>query len=145
MSELLTAIKSEITRLARKEVKKSIATLQATVARQRKDISALRAEVVELKKANRASTRGQRSIKPVELTGEEGGVKRRFSPERLAKLREKTGLSAAAFGKLVGVTGKTIYNWESGQFRPMDHQLEAIAKVRGMSKAALSELSTERV
>ena len=39
---------------------------------------------------------------------------RRFSATRLAARRAKLGLSAAVYGKLVGMSGATIYLWEQG-------------------------------
>ena len=49
------------------------------------------------------------------------------------------------YAKLVGVSGLTIYNWESGTNRPRASQLPAIAAVRRMGKrealARLEQLS----
>ena len=47
---------------------------------------------------------------------------------------EKLGLSAKDYGKLVGVSGLSIYNWESEKTRPRDSQLAKIVAVRGMGK-----------
>lgn len=55
----------------------------------------------------------------------------RFSPAWVSSQRRKLGLSAADFGRLVGVSGLTIYNWEKGKARPRRKQLEALAAVRG--------------
>ena len=63
-------------------------------------------------------------------TGSSDG--RRFSPAWVIRQREKLGLSAADFGRLVGVSGLSIYNWEKGRVRPRAKQLEALASVRGM-------------
>jgi hypothetical protein len=35
---------------------------------------------------------------------------------------------------LIGVSGLTIYNWESGSTRPRDSQLPAIAAARALGK-----------
>jgi DNA-binding transcriptional regulator YiaG len=56
----------------------------------------------------------------------------RFSPGWVAAHRARLGLSAADYGRLVGVTGLTIYNWEKGRGRPRAKQLTALAEVRGM-------------
>lgn len=42
--------------------------------------------------------------------------------------------SAADCGKLLGVTGQTVYNWERGQARPRQEQLAKIASLRRMGK-----------
>ena len=48
--------------------------------------------------------------------------------------RSRLGLSAADYGKLVGVSGLTIYNWEHGKARPRKAQLAALVTVRGVGK-----------
>ena len=58
----------------------------------------------------------------------------RFSPERLKRHRERLGLSAADYARLVGVHQITIYNWEQGKSRPRKEQLAALVAVRGLGK-----------
>ena len=47
---------------------------------------------------------------------------------------ERLGFSANDYGRLVGVAGLTIYNWEKGKSKPRDKQLAAWAEVRGIGK-----------
>ncbi len=60
--------------------------------------------------------------------------------------RSRLGLSAADYGKLVGVSGLTIYNWEHEKARPRKAQLTALVAVRGIGKREallkLAELQT---
>ena len=49
-------------------------------------------------------------------------------------LLQQLGLSAADYGRLVGVSALTIYNWESGKSRPRRAQFAAIVAVRGIGK-----------
>jgi len=56
--------------------------------------------------------------------------------------RSRLDLSAADYGKLVGVSGLTIYNWEHEKARPRKAQLAALVAVRGIGKReALSKLA----
>ena len=48
--------------------------------------------------------------------------------------RSRLGLSADAYGKLVGVSGSTIFNWEHQKARPRKAQLAALVAVRGIGK-----------
>jgi DNA-binding transcriptional regulator YiaG len=48
--------------------------------------------------------------------------------------RRRTGLSAADYAKLVGVSPLTIYNWEHGKSRPRGGQLASIVAIRGLGK-----------
>ena len=58
----------------------------------------------------------------------------RFSPNWVYADRQRLGLSAKNYGRLVGVAGLTIYNWESGKSRPRAKQLVAWSEVRGIGK-----------
>ena len=56
--------------------------------------------------------------------------------------RQRLGLSAADYGRLVGVSGLTIYNWEHDKARPRKAQLAALVAVRGIGKReALKKLA----
>ena len=65
----------------------------------------------------------------------------RFSAKGLAAQRKRLGLSASDIGLLVGASGQSVYNWESGQNRPRASQLPAIAELRTLGKRdALAKL-----
>ena len=55
-----------------------------------------------------------------------------------AALRKKLGLSATDMGKLIGVSGQSVYHWETGKTKPRANQLQAIAAVRKMGKRAVA-------
>ncbi len=58
----------------------------------------------------------------------------RFSPKWLKAHRQKLGLSQEDYGKLAGVSGLTIYNWENGKTKPRQQQLAGWAAIRGPGK-----------
>jgi len=45
---------------------------------------------------------------------------------------ERLGISAENYGKLIGVSGVTIYKWEHDTSSPRKAQLVALAAVRGL-------------
>jgi DNA-binding transcriptional regulator YiaG len=52
-------------------------------------------------------------------------------------------LSAKDYGKLVGVSLLSIYNWEQGKSRPQKAQRVALAAVRGIGKReAMAKLAS---
>ena len=53
----------------------------------------------------------------------------RFSPESIAELRKKLGLSQAAFAKSLGVPPNTVSRWENGATTPDAASLAAIHSV----------------
>jgi DNA-binding transcriptional regulator YiaG len=141
MPNIASILKAEISRVARKEVRTEIETLKKASTHHRASIAALRRQVEKLEKELRRATRVSARVSPADDTDEaaESGPSRRFSAGRLAAHREKLGLSAAAYGKLVGVTGQTIYKWEQGKARPRKAQLEGLASVRGLGRREVAE------
>ena len=135
MPNIASVLKSEIARLARKEVRSETDSLKKLSSQYRADIAALKREVKalqrQLKSVSRSAGRSRDTTAPDEGNGER---QLRFSPQRLAAQRNRLGLSAQAFGALVGVTGQSIYKWEAGNARPRAAQLKAIAAVRALGK-----------
>ncbi|MGJ7503675.1 helix-turn-helix domain-containing protein [Variovorax sp. ZT5P49] len=135
MPNIASILKAEISRVARKEVRAEIETLKKASANYRSSIAELRRQVnaleKELRRASKNSTRRAGANAPDESVTE---PKRRFSAIRLAAHRNKLGLSAASYGKLVGVSGQTIYHWEQGKARPRTAQLKNLAAVRNLSQ-----------
>jgi DNA-binding transcriptional regulator YiaG len=133
MPNIATALKDEILRLARKEVRKELEGLKKASGQYRSDIAALKRQVAALEKQQaRLDKRGPKKA-AVEVEGE-GTTRFRFSAPRFAKQRQKLDLSAADMGTLIGVSTQTIYHWESGKTRPRQNQLAAIAALRKMGK-----------
>jgi len=141
MPNIASILKAEISRVARKEVRAEIETLKKASVHHRALIAALRRQVNALEKElrNVASSAGKRAVVSDVDEPAEAGPKRRFSPARLASHRSKLGLSAASYGKLVGVSGQTIYHWEQGKARPRAAQLERLASVREFGKQQAAE------
>lgn len=134
MPNLATALKAEIARIARKEIRQDLDFAKKVSTTHRREISALKRRVADLERQTKQAAKAapRRTLK-VQDAGEDDR-QLRFSPVRLASQRKKLGLSAANFAKLIGVSGLSVYKWESGQARPRRAQLEAIASVRGIGK-----------
>lgn len=132
MPNIAAALKSEISRIARREIRAEVESLKKTSAQYRSQIAALKRNVAALERQIRQEPK-QRNGKPDAC--DDGGTapKRRYSAKRLAAHRAKLGLSAENYGRLCGVSGQTIYKWEQEKARPRQAQLEAIAAVRGLS------------
>lgn len=139
MPNIQTVLKAEISRLARKEVRDEVSTLKKASTNYRSQIAALKRQVDTLQKAVRRISRAGGTPAGAVDESEAEGTPRRFSAQRLAKTRQKLGLSAADFGALMGVSGQSIYKWEAGEVRPRRKQLEAIVQVRGLGKREVAE------
>jgi DNA-binding transcriptional regulator YiaG len=137
MPNLASLLKSEILRLARKEVRAELESLRKASSRYRSEIAELKRRIEQLERQHgRIAKKSSRSsVRPV---GEEAAPQIRFSPQRFAKQRQKLGLSAADMGRLIGVSGQSIYKWEAGKSRPRPQQLQAIAALRKLGKREAS-------
>ena len=100
MSTFQAALKAEIVRLSRREIKRAVAPLKSAVSKSRSTIASLKAELAALaKKAAPTATVSMPNVADNELE------KARFSGKLIRKLRTKLGLTRDQFGKLIGEGG----------------------------------------
>jgi DNA-binding transcriptional regulator YiaG len=137
MSTLAIALKDEIRRLARKEIRaqtgrttKAVAQYRREIARLKRQQRACEKQLAQLAAKTRKSFASAENSSQVdeELNGN------RFSSRSVRSQRRRTGLSAADYAKLVGVSPLTIYNWEHNKSRPRRGQFAALVSLRGLGK-----------
>ncbi len=140
MSELNVALKKMMTRLAKHEVNVKVRPLEnkikelnlagrqmrKTIDRQQKEISALKKDSGPLEK--------------VEALPAEALEKSRLTPKLISVLRKKLKFSRNLFGKLLGVTGHTVFTWESGRSKPRPAYKAKIISLRGIGKRKIKEM-----
>ena len=143
MANVATALKEEITRLARKEIRSEIAGVKKASAQYRSEIAALKRRVAALEKQlSRAEKNTGRNKAEVQVEPEAAG-KARFTAKGFKSLRERLGLSGQDIGQLLGVTAQTVYSWESGKSSPRGQQLAKIVALRGMGKRKVAVMLEE--
>jgi DNA-binding XRE family transcriptional regulator len=133
MPNIASVLKEEIVRLARKEARSETNALKKASAQYRRDIAALKRQIADL----------QRKVAPLEKQvlrnapaqpAEVDAQHVRFTAKGLRSQRKRLGLSAENYGKLIGVTGQTIYSWERETSRPRKSQVAKIASLRHLGK-----------
>jgi len=134
MADLAAALKDEIRRLARKEIKAETGTTKQAVAQYRREIAKLKRQVQEQQKKIAFLEAQERKRLEEPQAAEEATEGVRFSARSVKSQRERLGFSAADYARLVGVSPLTIYNWEHGKSRPRKEQLAALVAVRGIGK-----------
>ena len=134
MADLARALKEEIRRLARKEIKAETGATKQAVAQYRREIAKLKRQVQEQQKKIAFLENQERKRLEEPQAAEETAEGVRFSARSVKSQRERLGFSAADYAKLVGVSPLTIYNWEHGKSRPRKEQLAALVAVRGIGK-----------
>lgn len=133
MPNFAAALREEIIRLARKELRTETAGLKKAVGRYRSEIAALK------KRLSAAEQQLSRCRKDDAQSGgakdaESPASKIRFSAKGFRSMRERLGLSGPEAAELLKVSAQTIYNWEAGSSRPREPQLAAIDVLRKAGK-----------
>ena len=138
MPNIGTVLREEIARLSRKESRGQIDQAKKATAQHRRDIALLKRQVSQLERqmallsrkvlAGTPAAASKTTARPV-----------RFAAKGLRAQRSRLGLSQGDFGKLLGVSAQSIYNWERGEARPRDEQMPKIAAIRRIGKREASE------
>ncbi len=144
MPNLAVTLRQEITRLARREIRSQTQALRKASAQFRRDIAELKRHASKLKsEVARLERRVGKDVAP--KIAEADPAKIRFSAKSVISQRRGLGISAAEYGKLIGVTAHTIYKWEHGTSCPRRAQLSAFASIRRLSKKdTLARLQQQR-
>jgi DNA-binding transcriptional regulator YiaG len=133
MPNVLVPLNDHIRRLARREIKAQTKRTKRAAAQHRRDIAALKRIIKALSSRLASVEKTAGRIAPI-ATASQPAENLRFRADGLRSHRAKLGISAADYGKLVGVSGLTIYHWEHGKAKPRRRQLAALAAVRGLGK-----------
>jgi len=134
MVNFAAALKEEIRRLAKREVKANTSATKQAVARYRREIARLKRLVHQQERKTAFLEAQERKRLGQAPAAGEPAEHARYSPRSVRAQRKRLRLSAKDYGKLVGVSGLTIYNWELGKARPRKAQLGSLVAVRGIGK-----------
>ena len=132
MPNIATALRDEIKRLSRQQSRTHIDPTKKATAVHRRDIALLKRQVVLLERQVKALMRRAPNTSVPQTSGPEAKV--RFVAKGLRSQRERLGLSAEGLGKVLGVSGQSIYNWESGKARPRQDQMVKLSHLRKVGK-----------
>ncbi|QIL80241.1 helix-turn-helix domain-containing protein [Diaphorobacter sp. HDW4A] len=144
MPNIAALLKSEISRVARKEVRAETDSLRKLLSAQRSAIAALKREIAELRKESKRPAAPRKALQADMEAPQPDEVKRRFSAKRLAAHRQKTGLSAADYGALVGVSGQSVYHYEQGKARPHAAVVRKLSMIKELGKTQILALLGEQ-
>ncbi len=145
MSSLITSLKSEITRVARKELKGELQSLRKITTAHRSEIAALKRQLKslasELRAVKRTSGPVAKAPSPDEAPTQPSRI--RFTAERFAAQRSKLGLTQTEFAQLLDASSLSVHKWESGTVQPRAAQLTKIAAVMKLGKREAAALLQE--
>ncbi|HEV3415543.1 MAG TPA: helix-turn-helix domain-containing protein [Pirellulales bacterium] len=145
MVSFVAAFKEQIRRLARKEIRAQVAATKRAAAQHRRDIARIKRQLTAcLRRLERLEARQTRGAAPTEPAIAPEPLNR-FSARSVRAQRKRLKLSAGEYGRLVGVSGQTIYQWEQGKSRPRKSQFASLIALRSIGRReALARLSEGR-
>lgn len=134
MPSIANALNDHVRRLSRREINRDTKSIRKLTAQHRRDLAELKRQVVALQKSVAFLERQEkkRGVQAPLPASDSNGL--RFRADGLRSHRRRIGLSAEEYGKLVGVSGQSIYNWEAGKSRPRSGQMAKLASMRGVGK-----------
>ena len=139
MPNIASLLKLEITRLSRREVRKTIEGTRKASAVHRRDIAALKRTVAALQRQVGMLEKRAAKSPPAPAAAALPERPVRFQARGLRSLRARLGLSAPQLARLLGVSEQSIYNWETRKATPRKEQLAAIIAMRGLGKREVQQ------
>jgi len=139
MGKLEQTLKSEISRLARKEVRGATDSLARDVRALKKTIRELSTKTERLEKllqtAEAAKPKpGIPTASPVDMK------KARMSPGLIKKLRAKLDITQAQLAALLGVGVSTVAFWEQGRTNPQPETKARLVALRKLGRREVKQL-----
>jgi len=143
MGKLESTIKSEIQRLAKREIRSTFIPLRKEVRTIRLKLSGLSKNFSAL---NRLTKEQLQKVpkKGLEATPEEVKASR-LTPDRIRGLRKKLGISMRELGILTGSSLSSILSWEKGKFKPRGEKKGALVALRRVRKRDVRKMIAEKM
>jgi len=128
MGKMETALRDEIARLARREVRAGVEPLN-------RQIRELKGQVRTLRRVT-AKGKSVAAVKPppLKLPPAKEVEAARIGPRWLRALRKRNKISQGQLAALIGVSLSAVGSWEYGRARPQGVNRTRLVALRGMSK-----------
>ena len=144
MAKLEQVLKSEIARLAKKQIRDVCAPLARDIRALKRRVSQLSRTVAALDKL-KTELEARKAAEGTKLEAPEEQVKAaRLSPLLIRKLRNRLGISQAQLASLVGVSGPAVAHWEQGRSRPQGQNRAALVALRGIGRREVKRMLAEK-
>jgi len=144
MGKVESTIKSEIIRLAKKEVRAVFRPLTREVRNMRIKLSRLSKNVSLFDRLAKEQMRQEESKKlKLEVPPEQVKASR-FTPQRIGKLRQRLALSQRELAMLTGVSLGAVGSWEKGKFEPRGDKKSALLALKKLGRRAVRKILEEK-
>jgi len=142
LGKLESTIKSEIQRLAKREVRATLVPLRREVRTIRLKLSTLSKRFAPLNRMTKELHLEEAKPK-LQATPEEVKASR-LTPERIRGLRRKLGISMRELGVLTRSSLSAVLSWEKGKFKPSRDKKVALVALRKFRKRDVKKLLAEK-
>jgi len=144
MGKLESTIKSEIHRLAKREVRATFLPIRHEVWSMKLKLSNLIRNFTVVGRVIKEHAKQYKENKlNLEASPEEVKASR-LTPDRIQNLRKKLGISQRELGILIGVTIGAVAMWEKGKFRPKGDKKAALVGLRKLRKREVKKILMEK-
>ena len=140
MGKVEGIIKSEIARLAKREVRKVSVPLGRDVRSLKSVVSQLRRTVLGLQRITASQQKELEKGKKVLEAAPEEVKESRFSPRLIRSLRRHLGITQKELAVLASVTVGAVHLWESGQFKPSMKKKAVMVALRKLGRREVRKL-----
>lgn len=144
MGKVEGIIKSEIARLAKREVRKVSVPFGRDLRFLKSVVSQLRRTVLGLQRITTSQQKELEKGKMVLEAPPEEVKESRFSPRLIRSLRKHLGITQKELAILTGVTVGAAHLWESGQFKPSMKKKAVMVALRKLSRREVRKLLEEK-
>jgi DNA-binding transcriptional regulator YiaG len=142
MGKLESTIKSEIQRLAKREIRSTFIPLRREVRTMRLRLSSLSKNFSVL---DRVTKEQLQKVPKRRLEASPEEVKAsRITPDRIHRLRNRLGISQRDLGILTGSSLGAVLSWEKGKFHPKGEKKVALVALRKLRKRDVKKLLAEK-
>ena len=142
MGKLESTIKSEIQRLAKREIRATFVPLRREVRSMRLKLSGLSRGILSLNRMTK-ELRLEEAKPRLEATPEEVKASR-LTSDRIRGLRKKLGISMRELGVLTGSSLGAVLSWEKGKFKPRGDKKAALVALRKLRKRDVRKVLAEK-
>ena len=138
MPDVARVLREEVQRLAKRQVKAALTPVKRDTVRLKKHVADLRRDLTALTRTSRellARVTAVVATKESEVATERAATLRPTS-KSLARLRHRLDLTQVEFGRLMGVSGQAVLNWErkGSRVRMRSANLAALARIQKIGK-----------
>jgi DNA-binding transcriptional regulator YiaG len=144
MGRVEDAVRSEIMRLVRRELRGVVLPLGKEVRQLKRGLGRLSKGVARLERVVAAQVREAQARKERLEVPEEEARTARLSARLIRALRTRLGITQAQLAVLVGVSARGVTRWEQGEISPRGQNRATLVALRKLGRRAVKRMLEQK-